>query len=285
MATSVILHSEEHGSFYWIIISGISLGPSIGEGSHVTCFQRHHWRIPSYQSKKQSTRGTMESPKLLLNGSVTCWHHFSSVATRHGAMATFSVTIWHMLFPPTLEKARKDASELHPSCKVTIVYLCNVQGISEGRKTKKILLARTYIVTCDLLRCLALACLPNKSLRKARAQIEKCNTTYRSQISFLIQRYAVLLYAFLEKKKRDHNSQHVHVLAQPHAADTCWGRLLADLISYQMGFGLICNWMRPFSKKKWMRGWTMRLAFSQVTVMLAQKGHGHLQINALFSLF
>jgi len=200
MATSVIFCSEEHGAFYWIYFWH-SIGTKYRrrqpcyllsepplEDSFLAIQEAEHW-------------GTMESPKLLLNGSVTCWHHFSSVATRHGAMATFSVTIWHMLFPPSLEKARKDASELHPSsCKVTIVYLCNVQGISEGRKTKKILLARTYIVTCDLLRCLALACLPNKSLRKARAQIEKCNTTYRSQISFLIQRYAVLLYAFLEKK-------------------------------------------------------------------------------------
>ena len=137
MATSVIFCSEEHGAFYWIYFWH-SIGTKYRrrqpcyllsepppEDSFLPIQEAEHW-------------GTMESPKLLLNGSVTCWHHVSSVATRHGAMATFSVTIWHMLFPPTLEKARKDASELHPSsCKVTIVYLCNVQGISEGRKTKK----------------------------------------------------------------------------------------------------------------------------------------------------
>ena len=127
MATSVILHSEEHGSFYWIIISGISLGPSIGEGSHVTCFQSHHWRIPSYQSKKQSTRGTMESTKLLLHGSchvLTPLKQCRNAAWCHGNFLHHDLA--HAV--STTVGERKDASEYNTSSRklTKLVYLCCV---------------------------------------------------------------------------------------------------------------------------------------------------------------
>ena len=127
MATSVILHSEEHGSFYWIIISGISLGPSIGEGSPVTCFQSHHWRIPSYQSKKQSTRGTMESPKLLLHGSchvLTPLKQCRNAAWCHGNFQHHDLA--HAV--STTVGERKDASESNTSSRnlTKLVYLCCV---------------------------------------------------------------------------------------------------------------------------------------------------------------
>ena len=156
MATSVILHSEEHGSFYWIIISGISLGPSIGEGSHVTCFQSHHWRIPSYQSKKQSTRGTMESPKLLLHGSchvLTPLKQCRNAAWCHGNFQRHDLA--HVVSTNIGEG--KVASALHPSsCKVTkLQFTCvTCKVYPRGEQLKKIslqALTQSHVICQDAL--------------------------------------------------------------------------------------------------------------------------------------
>ena len=108
--------------------------------------------------RSRALGGTMESPKLLLHGSchvLTPLKQCRNAAWCHGNFQHHDLA--HAV--STTVGERKDASESNTSShKLTkLVYLCNAQGISEGRTRKKFLPARTRIVTCDLLGCLGLS--------------------------------------------------------------------------------------------------------------------------------
>ena len=157
MATSVIFCSEEHGAFYWIYFwhsIGIKyrrrqpcylLSEPPLEDSFLPIQEAEHW-------------GTMESPKLLLHGSchvLTPLKQCRNAAWCHGNFQHHDLA--HAV--STTVGERKDASESNTSSRklTKLVYLCNAQGISEGRTRKKFLPARTRIVTCDLLGRLGLS--------------------------------------------------------------------------------------------------------------------------------
>jgi hypothetical protein len=74
--------------------------------------------------------------------------------------------------------------------------------------------------------------------------MEKCNKT---EITSLLLYYTQLSFV-LSKKNWDHNSQHVHVLAQPHAADACWGCGAGTSLILS-----VLSWFRPLVQlNAWM---------------------------------